>query len=404
MINKILSEKKILVLILVIAVFTRFIALIAFMQKNNITIHDNGMSAYPPGDDSQLYYQGAIDLINKKGYNVNLYPPGYSVFLSMLYHFLGTNILVYAIPQIIMGTMCCYFTYVIAKETLSSKVGLFASFILSVYPQIAWWNSYMRSENLFIPLQLLTIIFLIRAIKNNLDTRNIALAGIFFAISFLCRNVILYLPIFIAVYFFIFFFRTNRKKLMLGVATFFLSFYMPLLSWGYVNYTSSGQFAITANDDSGAFSVCNNLPTANLPFFDLYEIVIDYNKKGEISSGIGGVTFVKKYPLKYSKLCFKRFLAFWSPTTKKPRFIKKVVDTFIYIVVFPAAFFGFYKSKWWLGKNKNMALLITIILYYTVLHSLAALDEALIYTYPIIPLICIFSAYGYYAYFKLSKS
>ena len=47
MVKKILTEKRILIFILFIAVFTRSIALILFMQKYDITVHDNGMSAYP---------------------------------------------------------------------------------------------------------------------------------------------------------------------------------------------------------------------------------------------------------------------------------------------------------------------------------------------------------------------
>lgn len=404
MVKKILTEKRILIFILFIAVFTRSIALILFMQKYDITVYDNGMSAYPLIDDSQGYYQGAINLIENKGYNISFYPPGYSVFLSILYYFFGTSILAYAIPQIILGSACCYFTYVIAKGTFSSKIGLIASFMLSVYPSIVWWTSYIRSENLFIPLQLLSIIFFMRAVKNNFASRNIILSGIFFASAFFCRNVILYLPIFIAVYLFIFFFITKRKMLIVVVATtFFLSCYIPPLLWAYRNYVCHGQFTSTADDRWAAFSGCNNLPTANLPFFDLYEIVLDYNKEVNSFSGIEGVAFVKEYPMKYSKLCLKRFLAYWSPTTKTPRFMKKVVDTFIYIFVFPMAFYGFYKSKWWLGFKPAPTLLITVIVYYTVLHSLVALDHNLIYTYPIIPLVCIFSAYGYYTYFTHNK-
>jgi len=121
------------------------------------------------------------------------------------------------------------------------------------------------------------------------------------------------------------------------------------------------------------------------------------------------IAFVKDRPLTYAKLCLKRFITFWGPITKKPSFMKKVGDTLIYIIVFPMAFYGFYKSKWWVINSKSVfnpipALLTTVILYYTILHSLVGVDDALIYRYPIIPLVCIFSAYGYYACFKPSKS
>jgi len=441
MINNVLSEKKILIFILFIAFLVRTVSLVVFMYKNNITIHESGISAYPQIDDSQLYHHSAINLSEGKGYSFTLtdtfqypleseafkpssipdtyynnhYPPLYSIFLGVLYRLFGTCILTYAVPQIILGTLSCYFVYVIAREAFSSKVGLLSSFLLSIYPPIVWWTSYIRSENLFIPLQLLTIVFLIRAVKNNLDVKNAVLSGIFLALSFLCRNVILYLPIFIVVYFFIIFLKTDRKKLLYGITIFLISFYIPLLPWAYRNYTIYDKFSITTVEDWDAFYMCNNTVAANAPFFELFEQTYDPDNKSGVNISMPTTekekackSFVKQHPLKYVKLCFKRFLAYWGPITKKPSFIKKVIDTLIYIIVFPMAFWGFYNSKWWLnivvGFKSIPTLLITVILYYTILHSLVSVDDGLIYRYPIIPFICIFSAYGYYAYFKPLKS
>lgn len=434
---KILTEKRILIFILFIAFFVRFTSLIVFMYKNNITVHESGMTAYPQGDDSQSYYQTAVNLALGKGYSIsvadqnqklpalfkpsiipntyfhNYYPPVYPLFLSMLYRFFGISILVYAIPQIILGVITCYLTYIIAKEVFPAKVGLLASFLLAIYPPIVWWTSYIRSENLFIPLLLLTSIFLIKAVKNNLDTKNTILAGFFLASSCLCRNTVLYLPIFIVFYFIMIFYKIDKKRLLYGMAIFLLSFYISLLPWAYRNYTVYNKFVLTTTDAWDAFYACN-ITSADLPFFDLYEVKYVRDKEDDIallmaSKGVkeASIAFVKKHPLKYLKLCLKRFVAYWGPITKKPSLIKKVVDTFIYIIVFPIAFYGFFKSKWWVinsksGFNPIPALLITVILYYTILHSLVGVDDALIYRYPIIPLICIFSAYGYYAYFTNS--
>ena len=427
-------EKNILFFILLIALFVRTASLFVFMFKNNLTFSESGMAAYPPNDDSFIYYHSARNLVEGKGYSItvtdpkkisllpeafklsrfpdtyynNYYPPMYSLFLAILYHFFGISILVYAIPQIILGTFSCYLVYIIAKKILSSKIGLLACFLLAIYPPIVWWTSYIRNENLFIPLQLISILFLIKSVKNNLDKKNIILAGFFLAISFLCRNVILYLPIFIVFYFLIIFFRKNKKRLFSGIAIFLLSFYIPLLLWGYRNYSVYDKFTVTTVEDWDAFYVCNNVPSADVPFFGLYEIYWDGLDLSmpitKIEKKKACITFVTKHPLKYLKLCLKRFIAYWGPITKKPCYIKKVVDTFIYIIVFPMTFWGFYKSRCWLnigaGSESALTLLVTIMLYYTIIHSLVCVDDALIYRYPIIPLICIFSAYGYYMYFK----
>jgi len=434
--SRILSGKNLLVLILSIAFFFRCASLMIFMYKNNISVHESGITAYPENDDSQLYYHTAKNLAEGKGYSVtiaeqnqklstsykpsiipntyyhNFYPPIYSSFLGMLYYVFGTSILVYAIPQIILGTISCYLTYVIAKEAFSPKIGLLACFLLSIYHPIVWWTSYIRAETLFIFLLLLTIFFLIKAIKNNLDTKNIILSGIFLAISFLCRNVILYLPIFIIFYFIIIFCKNNKKRLLYSTIIFLASFYVTLLPWAYRNYTLYDQFSITTTEDWDTFYICN-VTSSDLPFFDLHEVKYERDLEDEISllmlskgTKEASVAFIKRYPMKYIKLCFKRFLAYWGPITKKPSLIKKIMDTFIYIFVFPMAFYGFYKSKWWTNPGTGFkpvpTLLITVILYYTILHSAVGVDDALIYRYPIIPLVCIFSGYGYYTYFKRS--
>lgn len=434
---KILSEKNILIFILFIAFFTRSASLGVFMYKNNLNIDESGITAYPKNDDSQLYYHTAKNIAEGKGYSItiadkdqklagsfktspipdtyyhNFYPPVYPTFLGILYHFFGTSIFVYAIPQIILGTMSCYLTYVIAKEAFSPKIGLMACFLLSIYHPIVWWTSYIRTETLFIFLLLLTIIFLIKAVKNNLDTKNMVISGIFLAVSFLCRNVILYLPMFIIFYFIIVFFKNNKKRLLYSTIIFLASFYVTLLPWAYRNYTLYGQFSITTTEDWDTFYICNVI-SADLPFFDLHEVKYERDVEDEISllmlskgTKEASIAFIKRYPSKYIKLCFKRFLAYWGPITKKPSFIKKILDTLIYIVVFPMAFYGFYKSKWWFDAGTGLkpapTLLITVILYYTILHSLVGVDDALIYRYPIIPLVCIFSAYGYYAYFTRNK-
>lgn len=430
MFKKILSEKSILIFILFIAVFLRFSSLAVFMYKNDITISENGMSAYPLGDDSQIYYNTAKNLVEGKGYSLttteiyqelpeffkptgipntyyqNFYPPVYSVFLSILYRLFGTSILVYAIPQIILGGATCYLAYCIARTAFSPKIGLLACFLLAIYHPLIWWTSYIRAETLFIFLLLLTIIFLMKAVQKNLDLKYIIFSGIALGISCLCRAVVLYLPIFIVSYFVILLFKKDKKRLFLGTTVFLLTFCVTLAPWSCRNHKIFKTYSVTSSDAWATFYGCNVM-SPDLPFFDLYELKFPDEKVEILLPGgekAASIAFVKDRPLTYAKLCLKRFITFWGPITKKPSLIKKVADTFIYIIVFPMAFYGFYKSKWWVNAGAGLrpapTLLITVILYYTILHSLVGVDDALIYRYPIIPLICIFSAYGYYTYFR----
>lgn len=428
MLKKVLAEKNILIFILFIAVFLRFSSLAVFMYKNDIAISENGLSAYPSGDDSQIYYNTAKNLVEGKGYSIttteeyqklpdffkptgipdtyyqNFYPPAYSVFLSILYRLFGMSILVYAIPQIILGSATCYLAYSIAKNAFTSKIGLMACFIMAMYHPLIWWTSYIRAETLFIFLLLLTIVFLMKAVQKNLDVKYIIFSGIALGMSCLCRAVVLYLPVFIVLYLVIILFK-DKKRLFLGTTVFLLTFCVTLAPWSYRNHTIFKTYSVTSSDAWATFYGCNVM-SPDLPFFDLYELKFPDEKVEILLPGgekAASIVFIKDRPLTYAKLCLKRFITFWGPITKKPSLIKKVLDTIIYIFVFPMAFYGFCKSKWWtnvgVGFKPAPALLITVILYYTILHSLVGVDDALIYRYPIIPLICIFSAYGYYAYF-----
>jgi 4-amino-4-deoxy-L-arabinose transferase-like glycosyltransferase len=280
-----------------------------------------------------------------------------------------------------------------------------ACFIMAMYHPLIWWTSYIRAETLFIFLLLLTIIFLMKAVQKNLDLKYIIFSGIALGMSCLCRAVVLYLPIFIVFYFVMLLFKKDKKRLFLGAAVFLLTFCVTLAPWSYRNHKIFKTYSVTSSDAWATFYGCNVM-SPDLPFFDLYEIKFPDEKTAVPLPGgekAASIAFVKDRPLTYAKLCLKRFITFWGPITKKPSFMKKVGDTLIYIIVFPMAFYGFYKSKWWrnpgTGFKPAPTLLITVILYYTLLHSAVGVDDALIYLYPIIPLICIFSAYGYYAYF-----
>ena len=63
----VLSEKKILITILFIAVFMRCFLLMVFMYTKNYTIKDSGLIEY----DQYIYYNSAINLSEGKGYAIS---------------------------------------------------------------------------------------------------------------------------------------------------------------------------------------------------------------------------------------------------------------------------------------------------------------------------------------------
>ena len=113
-----------------------------------------------------------------------------TLYISVLMKIFGANTLVILkILNIIFGLITVYLLYKLSDNFIENeKIKLFVALIGSVFPAFISYTSVLCTENLAIPLYLLTLIIFFNAKKNEKRT-TFLISGIFLALSNLFRGI-----------------------------------------------------------------------------------------------------------------------------------------------------------------------------------------------------------------------
>lgn len=121
---------------------------------------------------------------------INIYPPLYSILLSISYVFKDMTI-VYPLMKVInalISSLIIIPAYLLSKEFLSEKKSLIVALLISILPSNFSFTPYIMSENLFYPLSLFTIYFIYKSFSEKGYKYSI-LMGIFLGLSYLTRTI-----------------------------------------------------------------------------------------------------------------------------------------------------------------------------------------------------------------------
>lgn len=131
--------------------------------------------------------------------------PGYPFWLAFIYVFFGS-----LKPAIFLGmiifSLSALLTYLIAREVFSEKLAFLAGLIFALEPRMAFSAPFLLSEQIFMPLFLLSVFFAIRFLSifedsgiNNFNKKNyVYLSAVFLSLSALVRGISFYIwPIFL---------------------------------------------------------------------------------------------------------------------------------------------------------------------------------------------------------------
>lgn len=124
--------------------------------------------------DETVYAETARNILRGEFYSklqyCQTYPPGYSLFLSIV-HLLSDNSLAsYQFMLIInsfLTSSIIFPAYFLLKKYCSDKFSLLGSILVSLSPSVVLYNFVVMSENLFIPLFTLSLWFLIESCETN---------------------------------------------------------------------------------------------------------------------------------------------------------------------------------------------------------------------------------------------
>jgi 4-amino-4-deoxy-L-arabinose transferase-like glycosyltransferase len=122
-------------------------------------------------------------------------PIGYPMFLGLLYKIFGVHVEVVWMAQLTLFLLSAYFIFLIAKETFSEQVGLFATFLYVTYPTSIYAIKLITDEHLLLPLWYGGIYLLVREMKGRHVHHNWLWYGLIFGYATMVRTHIIFMPV-----------------------------------------------------------------------------------------------------------------------------------------------------------------------------------------------------------------
>lgn len=199
--------RRALLVILLIAVALRLV--FAFGVQRGV------LHGAPEREITDGYHLIAENLLHGHGYRLIAEhpptvqrPPGYPIFLFLVFKAVGVNYAVIQVLHAILGAIGCWLLYEMGCWVLSPRVGLAAASLYAIYPNSIEYASRLYSENLYFPLFLAFALLLCRAAWGGSDGRRLAskaagsgpliegaAAGAAWALATLTRGTLLALPL-----------------------------------------------------------------------------------------------------------------------------------------------------------------------------------------------------------------
>lgn len=123
-----------------------------------------------------------------------LIPPGYPVFVAIVFALTNQSLLIVRLTQVVLGTLIVWLTYLIGREASSRPIGLLSALIGALYPVWIIWSVLFLTETLYAVLLLAFTWCLIRSLKT-CTTKYAILTGASFGLALLTREVFFFFPL-----------------------------------------------------------------------------------------------------------------------------------------------------------------------------------------------------------------
>lgn len=109
------------------------------------------------------------------------------LYFSLFYKISSTPLIFVKLTNILFQTLSIYAIYLLVKELYSEKKGIIAAGLLGVFPPFIIYTSEVMSENMAIPLYILSCYFLLKGIKKSFS--NFIISGVLLSFASMFRKV-----------------------------------------------------------------------------------------------------------------------------------------------------------------------------------------------------------------------
>lgn len=349
-----------------------------------------------------------LGYVTENGIRTAYWPVGYPLFLSFLYRIFGYSLTIAKISSVILSLATVSLTFLLGKHCLSEKAGKIAALIVALLPVQIFYANLLSSENLFTPVLLLLIYFLIKP-KEKLFA--FLIIGIFSGIASLIRPVALSLPVIFLIYFLI-----NKKKTMEIIKHFSLilaGIIIILLPWMIRNYCVFKEVIPVSTNGGVNFFIGNNEHATGR-----YSIQCSRNIPGKTElerNSLGyskGLEFILKNPGKFFVNGLKKIYFLyggemislnWSFATVYEKENIRILAIYItqatYLLLLFATIIGLI--TWIRNYDPRFLLFVMIIILWTLIHFMFFGEDR--YHLPLIPLFTIFAVKGSFNICRIKK-
>lgn len=171
-------------------------------------------------------------------------PPVYPLFLAGVYSMFGHKPYIAIIIQLLLGSLSCALVYKIGEVFIHRGVGFIAGLLLALDFPTAIYTNLLMAEAVFIFLSLFAIYFILRFFRERKKTY-LAYSGVFLGLSTLCKPIIQYFIVVMALVFLVAY-RKDIKRGLLSYLVYLLIFLAIITPWAFRNYVTYGSFKLTA--------------------------------------------------------------------------------------------------------------------------------------------------------------
>ncbi len=363
--------------------------------------------------------------------------PLYPYFLAFLQAITGKSIFFTRLIQMIIGSLSAVLVYYAGRKLFNRNVGIIAGFAFAIYGTMIFYEAMFLIPVIYIPLTLLTFLYLLKAVEHNLPI-SWFLSGLFMGLAAIARPNILFLVPFIIIWLFFKFFKTAEiKSYFKSGIVYIAAILIPILCVSIRNIAVTGEFILISSQGGVNLYIGNNPHTDGLTML-MPEVAIDESlpwseftgatkaaaeritgkqlTPAEESSFWTGkaVDFIAEHPGKFLEITFKKLVYFLNGFENSDNadiyFSRQFSSLFSILlwrepVFFPFGFFlplavvGLVAT--WKNRKALIPLYIFMIGYIpTVILFLVTARHRL----PVIPFVLIMAAAGIYQLYQLIKN
>jgi 4-amino-4-deoxy-L-arabinose transferase-like glycosyltransferase len=172
---------------------------LAALAVRLVFIFAYGPTAQPVawGDDP-AYDAIATRLVIEHQYVNNWYPPGYPLFLALIYALFDRTLIAVQVIQAVLGAATCVLTYSLGRRFFSERVALLAAVLLAVYPGHVYMSWRILGEGLYMLLLVTSTVLVVPLTRSPRAVPIVALGATMGFANLVKSNLLIYPPLLIA--------------------------------------------------------------------------------------------------------------------------------------------------------------------------------------------------------------